>query len=57
MKTHCTYCGPSALRLAAEYGIRPSQVVPGRKVKGAIMARCLCCGRIWESKAKWTKKA
>lgn len=56
MRTDCSYCDPSALRTAAFADMRPSQVLPGRRVKGGgVMARCLCCGRIWESHAKWAK--
>ena len=57
MRTDCGYCDTRALRVAAFADIRPSQVIPGRRVKGGgVMARCLCCGRIWESHAKWAKK-
>jgi len=56
MNPDCYFCSPSSLRLAAQYGVRPSQVVDVRSQRGGTLVRCLCCKRHWISKAKWTRE-
>ena len=52
----CSYCDKTALALAAQYDLVPSQVVPVKKKKQGLLVRCLCCDRRWVSRAKWTSK-